>query len=304
MNKKVKFSILITTKNRLEDLKVTLHELKNLMLLEEVECLIYDDASNDGTFDYVKENFPKIILFRNNVSLGLIHNRNVLLNKCSGDYAISLDDDSNFISENILEKIKKYFEQNSKCGVIACRIFWSKTEPIQKITKEKEQIVQGFVGCGHVWNLKAWKDIPDYPEWFVFYGEEDFAAYHLFLKGWQVHYVPQLLVHHRVDNKNRKKNKDYTIRLRRSLRSGWYLYFMFLPWDLGLKKIGYSIYCQLRFKVLKGDVDALKALLGSVLDLLWNFKRIIKNRTSYTLAQYREFCNLPHTKIYWKPNDE
>ena len=304
MNQKIKFSILITTKNRLEDLKVTLHELKNLMLLEEVECLIYDDASNDGTFDYVKENFPKIILFRNNESLGLIHNRNVLLNKCSGDYAISLDDDSNFISENILEKIKKYFEQNSKCGVIACRIFWSKNKPNQTETVEEQQIVQGFVGCGHVWNLKAWKDIPDYPEWFVFYGEEDFAAYHLFLKGWQVHYVPQLLVHHRVDNKSRQKNEDYSIRLRRSLRAGWYLYCMFLPWKLVPQKIAYSMYCQLRFKILKGDTNALKAFLGSLWDLARNFKRIIKNRSSYTLAQYREFCNLPQTKIYWKPDDE
>ncbi len=300
----VEYSIVITTKNRIEDLKITLQNLENLLSREEVECLIYDDASTDGTFEYVKENYPKIILLKNNESLGLIHNRNVLLKKSLGKYAVSLDDDAHFLSENVLENIEKHFKNNPKCGVIACRIFWSKNKPTQTGTTQKKQRVQGFVGCGHVWNLKAWKEIPNYPEWFIFYGEEDFAAYHLFLKKWEVHYVPELLVQHRVDNKSRQKNEDYSIRLRRSLRAGWYLYCMFLPWKLVPQKIAYSMYCQLRFKILKGDTNALKAFLGSLWDLARNFKRIIKNRTSYNLSQYKEFCNLPQTKIYWKPDDE
>lgn len=173
----IKFSNLITTKNRLEDLKITLQHLTSLLSIEMVECLVYDDASTDGTFDYLKSHFPNLILFRNEKSLGLIHNRNVLLNNCSGDFAISLDDDAHFLSENVVDNYENYFENHPKWGVIACRIFWGKTAPISIATKELAQKVKGFVGCGHVWNLKAWRDIPNYPEWFVFYGEEEFASY-------------------------------------------------------------------------------------------------------------------------------
>ena len=103
MERGKKISILITTKNRIADLKVTLLNLASLLQHKEVECLVYDDASTDGTFEYLKAHFPNLILFRNEKSLGLIHNRNVLLNKCSGDYAISLDDDAHFLSENVIE---------------------------------------------------------------------------------------------------------------------------------------------------------------------------------------------------------
>ncbi|WP_258931972.1 glycosyltransferase family 2 protein [Flavobacterium oreochromis] len=107
---KIKFSILITTKNRLVDLKVTLENLSLLINNEEVECLVYDDASTDGTFDFIKRNYPKIILLRNNKTLGLIHNRNILLEKCNGEYAISIDDDLHFLTpENPLEVIETFF---------------------------------------------------------------------------------------------------------------------------------------------------------------------------------------------------
>ena len=125
--------------------------------------------------------------------------------------------------------IERYFNVNQKCGVISCRIFWGKLLPDNFESNEKPGRVKGFVGCGHVWNMKSWRDIPNYPDWFVFYGEEDFASFHLFKNNWEINYVPEILIQHRVDNKSRKNSKDFRLRMRRSLRSGWYLYFLFYP---------------------------------------------------------------------------
>ena len=47
---KIEFSILITTKNRLEDLKITLQKIADLKNRDIVEVMLYDDASNDVTF--------------------------------------------------------------------------------------------------------------------------------------------------------------------------------------------------------------------------------------------------------------
>lgn len=301
---KKKISLLITTKNRLEDLKITLQHLTSLLSKERVECLVYDDASTDGTFDYLKAHFPDLILFRNEKSLGLIHNRNVLLNHCSGDYAISLDDDAHFLSENAVENIENYFENHPECGVIACRIFWGKTAPTSIVTKEVAQRVKGFVGCGHVWNMQAWREIPNYPEWFVFYGEEEFAGYQLFKKGWEVHYVPELLVQHRVEVKARKNDSDYAQRQRRSFRSGWYLYLLFYPWTIIPKKLAYTLWIQIKTKMLKGDGRATKGLVLALWDVFIHVPRLLKESNRFTLEEYQKYSNLEPTKIYWRPESE
>ena len=59
-NINTKFSILISTKNRINDLKYTLEKLNFILQSKEVKCTIYDDGSTDGTFQYVKDNYPSI----------------------------------------------------------------------------------------------------------------------------------------------------------------------------------------------------------------------------------------------------
>ncbi|MFD2909783.1 glycosyltransferase family 2 protein [Flavobacterium ardleyense] len=298
------FSLLITTKNRLEALKITLHKIDFLLQREDVECLLYDDGSTDGTVKFIETNYPYIKLFKNKTSLGLIHNRNVLLNQCKGDYAISLDDDAHFLSDYVVENIVAYFEAHPNCGVIACRVFWGYEMPLEIQTNELPTRVKGFVGCAHVWNLIAWHDIPNYPEWFVFYGEEDFASFQLFKKQWEVHYVPQLLVQHRVEVKSRKNDKDYAQRQRRSFRSGWYLYFLFYPWNSIPKKIAYTLWMQLKTKIFKRDIRAAKGLGLAILDVIVNFPRLMKESNRITSKEMENYNNLVPTKIYWNPENE
>ena len=145
---------------------------------------------------------------------------NLLLATTTAQYAISLDDDAHFLTENPLEAIANYFSTNPLCGLLGFRIFWGVTEPTITFTDQIPIRVKGFVGCAHVWRMDAWSKIPNYPEWFVFYGEEDFASYHLFKKNIEIHYLPSVLVHHRVDIKARKNNADYSLRLRRQFGFG------------------------------------------------------------------------------------
>lgn len=295
------FSILITTKNRLHDLTFTLEKIKYLLDRKDVECIICDDGSNDGTSSFLQLHYPNIYLIQNLKSQGLIYCRNRLLDLVKSDYAISLDDDAHFITVNPLEAIQKHFQENKTCGLIALRIFWGLDEPNTNTLNKKTQRVQGFVGCAHVWRMKSWRAIPNYPEWFVFYGEEDFAAYQLFKREWEIHYLPEVLVNHRVDLKSRKKDSDYALRLRRSLRAGWYLFFMFYPISVIPRKLLYSIWIQLKNKVLKGDIKVLKAIVLALFDLVWNIPRIIKSSHRLTSNEYQEYNQLPETKIYWQP---
>ena len=295
------FSILITTKNRIEDLKFTLQKINHLIQRKDVECIICDDGSLDGTYSFVKENYPEILLIQNVKSRGLIFSRNRLLELTTAKYAISLDDDAHFITENPLEIIEEYFSINQKCAVIACRIFWGKQLPNKILSNEKIEQVRGFVGCGHVWNMKAWNDIPNYPDWFVFYGEEEFASFKLYKKSWEIQYHPQLFVQHRVEVKARKNNADYIQRLIRSLRSGWYLYLLFYPLKKIPKRVLYSLWMQIRLKVFKGDFKAALAILLAIFDLLINLPRLGINRNALTSIEFTDYNKLTNSKIYWNP---
>ncbi|WP_016989018.1 glycosyltransferase family 2 protein [Flavobacterium sp. ACAM 123] len=294
------FAFLITTKNRKTDLAFTLDKIGYLLEDPLVSCVVFDDGSSDGTADYVKENFPKIQVERNPVSKGYIFCRNKMLNETQADYAISLDDDAHFVTKNPLESIDNHFEENANCGLIALRIFWGLDEPKITDSNDKSQRVQGFVGCAHVWRMSAWREVPNYPEWFVFYGEENFASYQLFKKNSEIHYLPEVLVHHRVDVKSRRNNADYTIRLRRSLRSGWYLFFLFYPLKTIPEKMVYSLWMQVKLKVFKGDFKALQAIVLALFDLVWNIPRILKNGNRLTLREYDVYNKLLEAKIYWQ----
>ena len=82
------FSIVITTRNRLKDLKITLNSLKLLINRVDVELLLCDDASTDGTTCFLKSYYSFNTIF-NDKPRGLIYNRNVLNNLAKGKYIIS-----------------------------------------------------------------------------------------------------------------------------------------------------------------------------------------------------------------------
>ncbi|MEO0046840.1 MAG: hypothetical protein RL705_2031 [Bacteroidota bacterium] len=297
----VKTTILISTKNRCADLLYTLEKIRYL-ISEQLTCVVFDDGSTDDTFEKVKAQFPQVQLHRNEISKGYIYCRNKMLNETDADYAISLDDDAHFLSENPIESLLDYFIQNPGCGLIAARIFWGKAIPETIQTQEQSQKVKSFVGCGHVWNRKAWREIPNYPEWFEFYGEENFASFQLLKSKWEVHYVPEIVVQHRVDLKERAKDtKAFAFRYRRAIRADWYTYFLFLPWSKIPRKMAYSLWMQAKGKIFKGQLKVIAPLFLAICDLFLAVPKLIQHRNALTSQEYEAYAKLNEAKIFWKP---
>jgi glycosyltransferase involved in cell wall biosynthesis len=296
-----KYSILITTKNRLADLAFTLGKIQYLLDRKDVVCIICDDGSTDDTASFLQKQYPEIQLIQNPKSQGLIYSRNRLMSLVTTEFAISIDDDLHFITNNPLEIVNDFFITHATVGVLGFRLFWSKSEPTSTATLEQSMPMQSYAGGAHAFRMKAWRDIPNYPSWFIFYGEENFASFQLFKKNWEIHYLPEVLVHHRVDVKSRKNNADYVIRSRRALRSGWYLFFLFYPMPIIPRKMAYSLWMQFKLKVFQGDFKALQAIVLALLDLVWNMPRILKNSNRLTEKEYEGYHQLSETKLYWQP---
>ncbi|WP_299155695.1 glycosyltransferase family 2 protein [uncultured Christiangramia sp.] len=293
-------SILITTYNRLEALRFTLTSLKPFYH-KGIKILVCNDGSTDGTSDFLRKNYPDIQVLINSSNKGLIYSRNLLMRYVQTAYAISLDDDANFLSPAPLDRITKYFEEKPNCGVIAFRIYWGAGKPVSILGKENPETVKSYVGCGHVWRMTAWNEIPDYPSWYRFYGEENFASFQLFKKGWEVHYLPSVFVHHRVNNKARRKDKDYYLRARRSLRADWFNYFLFYPKYKLVKSLLHSLKAQFYKAYKSKDFGVVKNVWLNLVDVLKYLNSLKKNRNKLTISEYEAWSQLPSAKIYWDP---
>ena len=294
-----KISILISTKNRYGDLLLTLSKIKHL-LNQNVTCVVFDDGSTDETSEKVKSDFPQVTLLRNQTSKGYIYCRNKMLNETEADFAISLDDDAHFVTENPIEIITEYFSKNPTCGLIAARIYWGKETPKNSESSELSQSVKSFVGCGHIWRMKAWRDIPNYPEWFEFYGEENYASLQLLKKKWEVCYVPKLLVQHRVDLKTELKRIKILLFVTEDLYELIGTIILCFRQSVQFKKMAYSIWMQCKTKFLKG-FQSNKTIAFSHFDLFVAAPKLIKFRNALTIEEYKAYGELNEAKIYWNP---
>ena len=117
MNKLV--SIIIINWNGLSHLKKCLPSL-SLQKYKHVEVIIVDNASTDGSVEYIEKNFPKIKVVVNDRNYGFAHGNNIGYEHVKGDYVLFLNNDtkvkSDFIIEllNVVDKDKRIAGAQSK----------------------------------------------------------------------------------------------------------------------------------------------------------------------------------------------
>ena len=294
-------SILITTFNRKKELIFTLNALREVIADEGI--YIWDDASTDNTFDYISSEYPEINIFQNAVNKGLIANLNQLMQASPTEYVLSLDDDAYFLNPEGLEKAMSFMQENLNCAVLSFRLFWGLQKPASQKTSENTYQVSNFLGGAHLMRKSAWDNyITSYPEWYHFYGEEDYAAMKLFRAEQMVFYFPKVLVHHRVSLKNRKKSAEETnLRSQWALQAAWSNYLIFHPKQKAWFKIIYSIKEQLRLKFLKGDFDILMSIGKAGLALIQNRQHRQKLDLRFSNERLRAYLSLPQAPVYWKP---
>lgn len=130
-----KVSAVIITHNRLELLK---RAIKSVMsqTYSNIECVVVDDASTDGTKIYC-ENLPiEYIHISQEESRGGNHARNVGIMASHGDYIAFLDDDDYWLPEKI-EKQVALIESKSDCSLVYCA---SKFEIVSRCNKKYRDV--------------------------------------------------------------------------------------------------------------------------------------------------------------------
>lgn len=91
------------------------------LLAAGAEIIVVDNASADGSADYIESQFPKVRLIRNKENLGFARANNLAAGEAKGEYLLFLNPDT-IVSEHALGECVAFMDSNPKAGAIGVRM--------------------------------------------------------------------------------------------------------------------------------------------------------------------------------------
>ena len=228
----MKLSILIVTKNRVQELELTLKKLLEILDLSQHEVLVFIDGCEDTRKLIAKYNLVKWSW--NEKSIGASPARNLLYKKAQGNIFIGLDDDAHPISESFVNKIENTFLQFPDVGIIAFQevkgIFPTDEDAFQSREKKLMQYkTTDFIGCGFAVKKSVYDQTRGFPIWIDIYGEESCLSIEVLDLGYEILYDNEIIVNHRIDKKQRLAQGRNYFRFEKQLKNAIYYYLVYYP---------------------------------------------------------------------------
>ncbi len=246
----MRVSFLIITWNGLELLEGCLFTLTPYLKRKDVEVIVVDNGSEDGTVEYIKKKYPTIRLFEMDSNKGVAVARNVALKAAQGDYLFIIDNDLR-LNEEAVEGMLSYMDNHQDVGICGCRLLDAHGH-IQPSAKEypgltyklkslfsRQKYVYSYnlpkaseplepvylVGACQLIRRESFQAV-GYLDEHIFYGPEDADfCIRQNQKGWRVVYLPQYEMIHfcqRVTNR-----RFYSLMGWRHVRGLLYFYWKY-----------------------------------------------------------------------------
>ncbi len=213
---KENLSIVIPTYNGKELLKKYLPSVINACKhysIEKTEMLVVDDASKDGTVDYVKSNFPTVIVIEQQVNKGFSDTANRGIFSAKNRIVVLLNSDVH-ISEDFLHYIPRHFKHddifavgpglkqnsNDKTVITNPRIGGGFKGGFFNVPMEKKGTldIAFFAGGGAAaFDKEKFVQLGGFDELFSpFYYEDVDLSYRAWKRGWKIVYEPESQAYH------------------------------------------------------------------------------------------------------------
>ncbi len=198
-------SVVIPSFNRKDCL---LRLLKDVLSQEnaEVEVIVVDDGSTDGSVDAVAAGFPQVQLIVNEVNSGCCITRNRGIRAARGQIIVGLDSDVTLPDRRLMAKVAQAFELSPKTTGFAFRVLdsdgcaedtprWWHPKPIQDFATKRFE-TNYFSGTAFAFRSDQLISAGMFPEHIFQYHEEVEVAYRIMDDGGIVEYFPDLIVTH------------------------------------------------------------------------------------------------------------
>lgn len=219
----IKISFIIITWNGLHYMRDLLESMTEVMERKNVEVIVVDNGSSDGTPSFIRQKYHNTILIELPQNKGVAFARNRGLEIARGQYLFIIDNDM-IMNTHTIDGMIDYMENNPQVGICGCKLVFK-----NGVTQESCKSYPGFIlkakrllhiGVSH-FNYHNKMDSPEPFEVVyligacqllrreaytqtgaldeeIFYGPED-CDYCLRVhnNGWKIMYIPQYkLIHY------------------------------------------------------------------------------------------------------------
>lgn len=179
-------AIIITTKNRKDELRSSLKSVANQSF--SLETVVVDDGSTDDTSEMVNTEFPNVRVIRHKESRGLIVRRNEAASMVTASVIFSLDDDASFSSPYVVEQTLNEFDHPRVGAVAIPCIDINEGQDLRQPMPEGRGIfvTDAFIGTAHAVRRDVFLQTGGYRAELVHQGEERDFCLRMLNAGWIV----------------------------------------------------------------------------------------------------------------------
>ncbi len=237
-------SIIIVNYNVKEFLQNLIHSIYKAAQSLKLEIIVVDNASDDGSAEFIKENFPEIILIANNHNVGFSKANNQGLAIAKGEYLLLINPDT-IVREDTFTEMIKFFEKNEEAGLAGCKILnpdgtlqlacrrafpgpWTSFCKVTGLStlfpksrlfarynltyldENKTYEVDAISGSFMMMIRKVYEEVGGFDEQFFMYGEDLDLCYRIQKAGYKVFYVHSTQIIHYKGESTRRSSLDET----------------------------------------------------------------------------------------------
>lgn len=206
-DKKIDLSVIIINYNTADFLGRCLKSIAHQSGVN-VEVIVVDNRSKDGSPDFVREQFPWVRLIANEKNLGFSKANNQALNECIGSYAFFLNPDTE-VRNGAFKNMIDFMESHPGVGLAGTRIVnpdgspQSSVEiryPGQRHARDELKGLKGDIawvlGASMIARMHVIRNINGFDEHFYLYGEDLDLCLRIRKSGWAIGYIPEAVVVH------------------------------------------------------------------------------------------------------------
>lgn len=199
---------------------------------KDIEIWVLDDASTPAINQQYITSLSKTIsirCLRAKQQLGLNAVRNRLLAAATGDLFFIIDDDAFFDADHALQLVADSFIANPVLGIVATKILDSRSGSVKPLTPHSrrhikkdpsilndQHLISYFLGGAHAIRRSVIQTCGNFDEVLMYGLDEIELAYRTLGHGYEIRYLPEVLVHHQPPPSPQGAKKE----------SPWRLYYL------------------------------------------------------------------------------
>jgi len=230
----MKLSIIIVNYNVKYHLEQCIRSVQKASEGLNADIWVVDNASSDGSMDYLQPLFPDIHFISNTENVGYSRANNQAIRESKGEYVLLLNPDT-IVAEDTLKGCVDFLDAHPKVGATGVRMLnadgtfapesrrglptpftsfckmtglsalFPKSKTFGKyymkyLDADEANPIEVISGAFNMLRRKALDEVGLLDEKFFMYGEDIDLSYRMLLGGWQNYYIPYNILHYKGES--------------------------------------------------------------------------------------------------------